>query len=227
MGRPPGHPVCRVAPAARSAQIFEAGSTSQRGSRWSATTPRGLETCSRPKRWPAQSSPTTHRSPHQPRWRSALGRGWCGGARHVAARWTRPREVAIRWARTLTGRWRGHVVGRRVACHREFEADVCEFRGHPPMWARSEVGCRERGFRRCSVGRCPSCSDCMPIMPRQFSPSSWRTAPTSLLQSPTAATTSMSNSRTDTAVCWLNKRPASALTTYSSPRTARCWVGST
>ena len=64
-------------------------------------------------------------------------------------------------------------------------------------------------------------------MPRRSWPSSWPTAPTSPPRSPTAVMSSTICSPSGTVPCWPSRRPASAPTTYWSPRTARSWAGST
>jgi hypothetical protein len=74
---------------------------------------------------------------------------------------------------------------------------------------------------------CQSCSACEPTMPRRSSPSSWPTASTSPPRSPTAVMSSTIGSPSGTVPCWPSRRPASAPSTYSSPRTARSWAGST
>ena len=64
-------------------------------------------------------------------------------------------------------------------------------------------------------------------MPRRSWPSSWPTASTSPPRSPTAVMSSSIGSPSGTVPCWPSRRPASAPSTYWSPRTARSWAGST
>lgn len=75
--------------------------------------------------------------------------------------------------------------------------------------------------------RCRICSPCEPLMPRRSWPSKRRIAATSRLRSPTAATSTSSDSPSGTTPCLPSRRPASARITCLSTKTDQCSAGST